>query len=83
MRQPIGFSPIPRQRLSDDLAERILSSIAAGELRPGDRLPTIQEMARSFRVAPTTLREALVRLEEKRVLEIRHGTGVFVAATAA
>jgi DNA-binding FadR family transcriptional regulator len=40
-------------------------------------------MARAFRVAPATVREALMRLEINRVIEIRHGAGVFVVATAA
>ena len=83
MPSDIDFTPIRRRRLSEQLAERILGSIAAGELHPGDQLPTIAEMARSFRVAPPTVREALMRLEAKRVIEIRHGAGVFVSATAA
>jgi len=83
MSHDIEFTPMRRQRLSDGLAERILASIAAGELCPGDQLPSIQEMARDFRVAPATVREALIWLEAKRVLEIRHGAGVFVAASAA
>lgn len=79
----ISFAPVVRQRLSEELANRIAASIATGKLRPGDQLPPIVEMARSFRVAPATVREALVRLEAKRILEIRHGSGVFVASTAA
>ena len=77
------FAPVRRRRLSEALAEQILASIADGRLRPGDRLPAISEMARAFRVAPATVREALTRLEVKRVIEIRQGAGVFIAATAA
>jgi DNA-binding FadR family transcriptional regulator len=83
MSHHIAFAPMQRQRLSVGLAERILASIAAGELRPGDQLPSIREMARTFRVGTATVREALIGLEAKRVIEIRHGTGVFVAASAA
>ena len=83
MRRHTEFSPLRRQRLSDGLAERILASIAAGDLSPGDQLPSILEMARAFRVAPATVREALIGLEAKRVIEIRHGAGVFVTASAA
>jgi DNA-binding FadR family transcriptional regulator len=72
-----------RQRLSDDVANRILESITAGDFRPGDQLPPIISMARTFRVATATVREALVRLEAARVVEIRHGAGVFIAHTAA
>lgn len=77
------FTPVRRQRLSDELAERIQASIAEGTLRPGDQLPPILAMARGFRVAPATVREALMRLEATRVIEIRQGAGVFIRATAA
>jgi GntR family transcriptional repressor for pyruvate dehydrogenase complex len=83
MRPDAEFVPVQRRRLSDELAERILASIAAGRLRPGDQLPPIVEMARSFHVAAATVREALIRLESQRVVEIRHGAGVFVTAVAA
>ena len=83
MTPDISFTPVVRQRLSEKLADRIAASIATGQLRPGDQLPPIVEMARSFRVAPATVREALVRLEARGILDVRHGTGVFVNATAA
>lgn len=35
---------------------------------------------RPGRVATTTVREALIRLEANRVIEIHHGTGVVVSA---
>lgn len=77
------FAPVRRGRLSDELAERIRASVAEGTLRPGDQLPPILAMARGFRVAPATVREALIRLEATRVVEIRQGAGVFIRATAA
>lgn len=73
-----SFRPVLRQRLSDALVERIVLSIRDGQLLVGDRLPTIAEMARRFRVARATVREALVTLELMCVVEIRHGTGVYV-----
>ena len=83
MSDDIAFIPVRRQRLSEELAERIMGSIAAGRLHPGDQLPSIAAMARAFRVAPATVREALVRLETRRAIEIRQGAGVFVRASAA
>jgi len=83
MSDDVAFIPVLRQRLSEELAERIRASIAAGRLRAGDRLPPINEMARACRVAPATVREALMRLEMQHMIEIRHGAGVFVVATAA
>ena len=73
-----AFAPIPRQRLSDELVRRISESIGSGQYRAGDRLPPIAQMARGFRVGPATVREALTKLELMRIVEIRHGSGVYV-----
>lgn len=77
------FTPIQRPRLSDELVRRILSLIDDGRFVAGDRLPPIAEMARRFRVARATVREALFKLELLRVVEIRHGTGVYVRVRSA
>jgi GntR family transcriptional repressor for pyruvate dehydrogenase complex len=73
-----SFGPIRRPRLSDELVERLLGSIRDGRVCVGERLPPIVEMARRFRVAPATVREALVKLELMCVVEIRQGAGVYV-----
>lgn len=83
MSHRVEFTPVVRRRLSDHLVERIQASIVAGELRPGDQLPPIQEMARTLRIGVPTVREALILLEAKRVVEIRHGAGVFIAVSVA
>jgi GntR family transcriptional repressor for pyruvate dehydrogenase complex len=72
------FSPIRRERLTDNLADRILDVIRDGALRAGDRLPTIARMARVFRVGAPTVRQALTKLETLEVVEVRHGLGVYV-----
>lgn len=74
-----AFAPVQRERLSDHLATRIGGSIERGVYRSGDRLPSIGEMARAFRVAPGSVRVALMKLEMLRLVEVRHGLGVFVA----
>jgi len=68
-----------KQSLSDRLARRIRELIQQGEYRLGDRLPAIMEMARSFGVGHPTVREALKKLEAVGVVEIRHGSGVYVS----
>jgi GntR family transcriptional repressor for pyruvate dehydrogenase complex len=74
-----AFEPVLRQSLSDDIAQRISQLIQAGEYRPGARLPAITKMARQFGVGGPTLREALKKLETVGVVDIRHGSGVYVA----
>lgn len=71
---------VARQSLSDDLALRVRQLIEAGGFRQGDRLPSIADMSQRFGVAHPTLREALRKLETLGVVEIRHGSGVYVAS---
>jgi GntR family transcriptional repressor for pyruvate dehydrogenase complex len=70
--------PVVRTNLSDDLAHRIRRLIDANNLVPGDKLPTISELAERFEVGPPTLREALKKLETLGIVRIKHGSGIYV-----
>lgn len=74
------LSPVPKQSLADDLAVRIRELIFAERHGPGDRLPAIALMAKEFSVGAPTVREALKKLETLGVVDIRHGSGVYVGA---
>ena len=74
-----AFEPVLRQSLADRLARRIRGMIQNGDYAQGDRLPPIMEMARQFGVGHPTVREALKKLETIGVVEIRHGSGVYVS----
>jgi GntR family transcriptional repressor for pyruvate dehydrogenase complex len=74
-----AFGPVLKQSLSDGLAQQIRRSIQTGEYQKGDRLPAIMEMARRFGVGHPTVREALKKLETMGVVDIRHGSGVYVS----
>ena len=75
---PNVLSPVVRQNLSDEIAQRIAQLIHTQEYEPGARLPAISDMARQFGVGAPTLREALKKLEAVGVVDIRHGSGVYV-----
>jgi GntR family transcriptional repressor for pyruvate dehydrogenase complex len=74
-----SFVPVVKQSLSDKLARQIRGTIQSGNYRRGDRLPPIVEMARRFEVGQPSIREALKKLEAMGVVQIRHGSGVFVS----
>lgn len=69
---------IQRTSLADDLADRVVQLIRAEGYTTGDRLPAIMEMARMFGVGHPTVREALRKLETVGLVEIKHGSGVYV-----
>ena len=74
-----AFAPVLKQSLSDKLAQRIRGMIQKGDYGQGDRLPPIMEMAKRFSVGHPTIREALKKLETMGIVEIRHGSGVYVS----
>ena len=67
------FQPIKKRRLSDDVTAQIRQHIAAGELRPGDKLPAERDMAARFDVSRGAVREAMRGLELAGVINLRHG----------
>jgi GntR family transcriptional regulator len=53
--------------------------IEAGELQPGDAVPSERELARSYEVSLMTARHALAELEHDGLVDRRRGAGTFVA----
>jgi GntR family transcriptional regulator len=53
--------------------------IEAGELQPGDAVPSERELARNHEVSLMTARHALAELEHDGLVDRRRGTGTFVA----
>lgn len=72
------LAPVMKQSLADRLAQEIRQLIQTAGYKVGDRLPTIMDMAHQFRVGHPTVREALRKLETVGIVEIRHGSGVYV-----
>lgn len=60
--------------------EHIKSLLLEGKLRAGDRLPTVNDMAKDLGVGPASVREAYRVLETLGILEVRQGRGTTVAA---
>src|SRR5947207_6101415 len=60
-------------RTSELVADSIRSQVARGELVPGDRFPSEDQLMEVFGVARTTLREALRILESEGLVEVLRG----------
>jgi GntR family transcriptional regulator len=69
-------SPVPLYR---QIMEHITSSIARGDLQPGDKLPGGRELAEDWEVGYSTISEAMGKLTESGVLVAAMGKGTFVA----
>ncbi len=66
--------PISRQ-----IADQIATLCVSGSLRPGERLPSVRELARELAVNQNTILRVYERLCGEGLLEMRHGQGTFVA----
>jgi GntR family transcriptional regulator len=62
------------------IAERVRKLIALGALRPGDRIPTVREIAVEARVNRNTAARAVQYLESEGLVSTRIGRGTFVEA---
>jgi GntR family transcriptional regulator len=60
------------------LAEQLRRTIAMGAVRPGERLPTIRELAVQARVNRNTAARVIQRLEAEGLVRTRVGQGTFV-----
>jgi LacI family transcriptional regulator len=64
-----------------ELAQSLAADIDAGTFKPGDRLPTYENLTSRFKVTISTLDRALVELEQGGRVRREPGRGVFVAET--
>ncbi|WP_420110793.1 FadR/GntR family transcriptional regulator, partial [Pseudactinotalea sp.] len=71
-----------RSTLSSQLAEGVMDIVAEQGLSVGDQLDGVKQLAVRFAVAVPTMREALRRLEGIGIVELRHGSGVYVGPNA-
>jgi DNA-binding GntR family transcriptional regulator len=62
-----------------ELRDTIAARIAAGELRPGDRLPSERALQASIRIARGTIREGLAQLEAEGLIYRKDRSGWYVS----
>lgn len=74
----VSLTAEPRDRVFDRITQFLRAEIVSGRLRPGDRLKPERELAAELQVGRGSLREALRALEMLDVVEMRHGSGVYI-----
>jgi GntR family transcriptional regulator len=61
------------------LVQQVTHALRLGQLKVGDRLPTVRDVAAQLAINPNTVLKAYRHMEMQGLLESRPGTGVFVA----
>jgi GntR family transcriptional regulator, transcriptional repressor for pyruvate dehydrogenase complex len=66
------------KKVYEQVADSLIELIKMGELKPGDKLDSVEKLAKSFEVGSSTIREALSGLRTMGLVEMRHGEGTYV-----
>lgn len=75
----MAYQRIRQPKLSDVIEQELERLIVEGTLAPGQQLPPERELAKQFDVSRPSIREAIQRLEAKRLLTRKQGGGTFVS----
>jgi DNA-binding FadR family transcriptional regulator len=76
---PVPLHTVEPLRLYRQIAGQIAALIDNGEFPSGSRLPAERELASLLGVSRTSVREAIISLEIGGRVEVRVGSGIFVA----
>ena len=60
------------------IMEQIQRKVAAGELKPGDQLPTVRHLATELRINFNTVARAYRLLDEAGLISTQHGRGTYI-----
>lgn len=70
-------APIYRQ-----LKEKVIAMMLEGELKPGDALPSVRQVAAEYQLNPITVSRAYQELADEALVEKRRGLGMYVTEEA-
>jgi GntR family transcriptional regulator len=74
----IRLNPLSGTPLYLQLVEHLKHAIETGVIKAGDQLPSVRKMAEDLLINPNTVVRAYRDLDAEGILELRHGSGVFV-----
>lgn len=78
MAELFGLSAFNRKDIKDQVYEELLAQITSGNWKPGDKIPSENEMTKALNVSRITVREAIQKLAAMEIVETRRGKGTFV-----
>lgn len=62
----------------EQIVFQVKAHVARGVLKPGDRLPSVRELAKELAINPNTVARAYEALESRGVIVRRQGAGCFI-----
>jgi GntR family transcriptional regulator len=77
---PFSLSLRPGEPVVDQAVYAVTRAIVSGQLRPGDRFPSVRALSQELRVNPNTAQRIVSLLVEQELLDVQPGVGTIVAA---
>lgn len=74
----MAITPIKKESISDQVFEQLKANLIDGTWKPGDKIPSENELTEAFGISRVTVRQALSRLAALGLIETRLGEGSFV-----
>jgi GntR family transcriptional regulator, transcriptional repressor for pyruvate dehydrogenase complex len=74
----VNYKKIKPKKIYEEVAEAIYEMIRTGQVKPGEKLDSVQQLAENFQVGRSAIREALTSLRAMGLIEMKQGEGTFV-----
>lgn len=74
----LKFTKVKTKKIYEEVCEILHEKIQNGQLKPGDRLDSVENLAEQLQVSRSAVREALAALKAMGLIEIKQGSGTFV-----
>src|SRR5689334_8302670 len=74
----MALKPVTRKSVSDQVFDQVLGEVMGGGLAAGEQLPSERQLAEVLGVSRPAVREALQRMAQANLVEVRHGGGATV-----
>ena len=70
---PMPLQPVNRRSVPDEVFDQVLAGVVDGEIEAGETLPSERRLAEVLGVSRPAVREALQRMAQTRLVEVRQG----------
>ncbi|CDO33816.1 FadR/GntR family transcriptional regulator [Mycolicibacterium porcinum] len=74
----MALQPVNRRSVPEDVFEQIVTEVLSGQMQPGESLPSERRLAEVLGVSRPAVREAIKRLTEAGLVEVRQGDATTV-----
>jgi len=74
----MALQPVRRKSVPEDVFDQIVAEVLSGDMPPGEPLPSERRLAEVLGVSRPAVREAIKRLTEAGLVDVRHGDATTV-----